>query len=453
MALPRTLLRGANSYMVLLALFAGAVAGCTSPGAPLLPPPDSSGTPAPDPSTPSDPTVPAAPVRSTDEFVQSVGVNVHVSYLNTPYDRDLAPLLKPLGVRRLRDGGGVFPNAGWMDEIYGRMRALAAAGYRFTLVMAPLGGTTDYSKADHVATVGTQLGASAIDAFEGLNEHDNDNVSAWVTQTRTFQRALAAAVRGNAALKSIPIIAPSVTSAGAATALGDLSDAADFGNMHSYPGGQSPLPSLQSNLQMVRAISASRRVMATETGYHDDLVSPGHPGVSDAAMAKYVPRTVLEYYRAGVPRTFLYELIESSTIADAAHLPFGLIRANGQPKLAYTALGNLMTLLADSGTGTRPATFAYSVVGDTTDVHRVALARRDGKVSIVLWLEKPSFDVTAEKPISVPTRRLVVKLGRQASRVAVYRPVASRTPIQQPTNVSSVTVDVPDEPLIIRITP
>lgn len=392
-------------------------------------------------------------VVPADSFVQSVGVNIHVSYFKSPYDRDLAPLLQQLGVRHVRDGAHVFANQGWMREVYGRMRALAARGFRFDLIMAPYDKGADFNRADHVRTAADQIGVNAIDAFEGLNEPDHGNRPGWVEQTRSFQQALYAAVKGDPALKQIPVIAPSVTSANSAQALGDLSAVVDLGNMHSYPGGQSPVASLLLNLRMVRAISGDKRVAATETGYHDGIgARTTHPYVSDATAAKYVPRLVLEYFRAGVVRTYLYELMDMTPNPAVGPLPFGLVRADGSPKPAFTSLSNLLAILADSGAAGAPAgTLDYQLVGDTMDVHQLVLGKRDGRVYLVLWQERSSHDLASHRDLTAPARRLELRLARQAARAQIYQPGQSRAPVRSAAGVTSLSLDVPDEPLIVEL--
>lgn len=440
------------SSSTLLALAALAACADTA-AAPLAPPTDP-------PSVTTDPlatatvvlattTLRTVPVKPSTSIADGVGINIHASYFNTAYDRDMAPYLTNLGIRRVRDGGLVFANDGWMRTVYGRLQALANKGFRFTFVMAPYANNGVYTNASHVSTVANWIPASTIDGFEGLNEPDLSRRSTWVADTRNFQKALYTAVRADSRLVNVPVLGPAVTSSGAATSLGDLTTWLTQGNMHSYPGGKSPVPSLVFNLTMVKPISGTRAVVATETGYHSDAtVVTTHPAVSATAMARYVPRLALEYARAGVTRTFVYELFD--TPGTSGNMLFGLVNADGRVKPAYNALANLNAILADASTGTMKSTFTYALAGDTTDVHQMVLGKRDGRVYLAVWQEKPSYDTVLNKDIVVPNRNLQLVFGAPTA-VQLYRPRASRTAYLNAGTVTTLALSVPDEVIVVEM--
>src|SRR5574338_516931 len=84
------------------------------------------------------PPVTSLPARSADGFVQSIGINVHLSYFQTVYGTGWTTIVKPrlleLGVRHLRDGGSVHTSDDWMRVVYGRMNELGAAKIKFNLI-------------------------------------------------------------------------------------------------------------------------------------------------------------------------------------------------------------------------------------------------------------------------------------------------------------------------------
>lgn len=123
----------------------------------------------------------SVPVRTSESFVESIGVNIHLSYLDRVYGSGfrsiIIPRLQELRVRHLRDGGTTLPNDDWMREIYGRWRETAeSTGARFTIIMSPRrtanGPGTNYADVSHVRELANRIGVQHIDAWEGLNEHD-----------------------------------------------------------------------------------------------------------------------------------------------------------------------------------------------------------------------------------------------------------------------------------------
>ena len=90
--------------------------------------------------------------------------------------------------------------------------------------------------------------------------------------------------------------------------------------------------------------------MATESGYHTALSWDGsHPAVTESAQARYIPRLSLEFYEAGLPRTYMYELIDQGTSLTHREDHFGLLRNDGTEKPAFRALASMIAILKDPG--------------------------------------------------------------------------------------------------------
>ena len=72
------------------------------------------------------------PARPADAFVESVGVNVHLGYTDTPYGQEAAirDKLLDLGVRYVRDG-----ISQGRPDVYRRLRELAQHGVRANLIV------------------------------------------------------------------------------------------------------------------------------------------------------------------------------------------------------------------------------------------------------------------------------------------------------------------------------
>ena len=222
---------------------------------------------------------PEMPARGADAFVDAIGVNVHLGYLDRVYGDAFYTIIKPrlqeLGIRHLRDKAVVVGSDGWMSKIYGRMEELAALGMRFTLINQPAQGVTDYTHVVHLDRLLQYLDPSTIAAMEGINEHDYSGNTAWAEEVRAFQAALHRRVKADARLAHVPVLGPSMARPTHGDDIGDLSAYLDFGVMHSYPGGQEPLNNFAYHATNLQSMNGMRPLWATETGYH---TAPAYEG-------------------------------------------------------------------------------------------------------------------------------------------------------------------------------
>jgi hypothetical protein len=389
-----------------------------------------------------------------DDFVNSIGVNIHLGYWDTPYGAGYQSIIKPrlleLGVRHARDVGTVVSDDSWMGSVYGRMRELAANGIKFDLVMLPAQGVTDYTALSQWSRLMGFVG-NAVESFEGLNEHDLSGRPAWVSETRSFQAALFAAARSDPRTAWAPVLGPSMGHAVNGGQVGSLAGMMDVGNLHPYPGGTVPLANLSSTLNFLAPVDGSHPVIVTETGYHTAIASnTDHPAVSEAAMARYVPRLLLDNFAAGIAGSYLYELIDEGTSLANREQNFGLLRNDGSPKPAYTALKNLMALLNDPGGSGARGVVSVVMGGDTAGVSRLAFVKRDGRQYIVLWQDVPSYNLASRSDIVVPSRTITFHFA-SSTQVAVYNPLASASPVSS-QRLTTLTLPVADSPMVVEIT-
>jgi hypothetical protein len=415
---------------------------------------DTAPTPAPAPApSPSS-------ARSADDFVSSIGINTHLSYLNTVYANAYSTVVRPklqeLGVRHVRDGGTVWPDANWMNLVYGRYRDLATSfGIKFDVVMSPLGGTGNYTDASHISTLLSYIGADNVDAFEGLNEHDLSSDPAWATEIAQMQKAIYTYVKGNPTLASkYLVLGPSFVYSSSPSSVGDLSGYMDDGVAHPYPGGNIPSSAVTpSRLQWLATTDGSHPLMATETGYNNALqTTNGHLPVSESAAGKYIPRLFLENYKAGLVRSYSYELIDEGTSNTDIEQSFGLLRQDGSEKPAFVALRNLIAVLADPGPAFPVGNLSYALSGDTTSVHQLLLQKRDGRFDLVLWQEVSSFNLQNRTDVTVTPRSVTVTLPSAPRQVKIFTPLTSSTATSTVSG-AQWTVNVPDHPVICEITP
>lgn len=339
-----------------------------------------------------------------DQFVESIGVNLHLG--DGRYVSEFAGTVKPrlaeLGVRTVRtSSSAVFYD---QDEV----RQLGQAGIRFALAT---GKQTNISRV--VAAI-KGAGPQYIKFIEGLNEPESRHgcelgQSCWVQPTREHQAELYNAINGDPATQGILVLGPAlkgVTLNYAPQMLGNIDALMDAHNMHRYPGAnKNPertgrggyLDPLAALLQYVG--NANKPAFLTETGYSTNAF-----GTSEAADAVYMPRLFLYNFDHGVAMTSKYQLLDTGASGSSDFEGnFGYIRSNNTPKPSFTAVKTLIGLLADRGSRFRPATLDYRLSGNTANVYKVLMQKRDGTFYLAMWVAKPIQGVTPQVvTLSVP---------------------------------------------------
>ena len=155
-------------------------------------------------------------------------------------------------------------------------------------------------------------------------------------------------------------------------------------------------------------------MVVTETGYQNAL-SSGSYAVTEATAADYTLRTLLDALRLGIPRTYLYELLdeqpESGLLDPEQH--YGLVRADGTVKPAYTAVQNLLTDLAQGPpanvgpSAPAPATFDVTMQGGGSLLRSMVVTDPNGAgQTVALWLATP-LENTATHTRTTNTARTV----------------------------------------------
>jgi hypothetical protein len=352
---------------------------------------------------------------SADKFVDSVGINVHLNYLDTPYANfpQVLQALQLLGVRHVRDG---LIDTTWQGY-YDRHNQLGRAGIKGTFITSPA------QNAPLLVGYPGRMNDS-FEAYEGPNEYDESADPSWAATLTAFVERLDQTVKGDSLTSRFPVIAPSLTRQGSYAKLRGICSFA-FENLHNYFGGRNPgtsgwgangYGSIAWNLANVNTACPGMPVMTTETGYQTDLTL--NQSIPEDVAARYVPRIFLEQWLRGIQRTYLYELIDLPPGGSAADSAFGLLHSDFSSKPAYLALMNLLQLLADPGPSFTTKPFGFVLTGDLSAVHHVLFEKRNGTFYLVIWVEQPAYDVDQKKAILVPVQQVVLQTEHEFNLVS-----------------------------------
>lgn len=395
---------------------------------------------------------------SADAFVDTVGVNTHINYTDTVYADQARTrrLLVDLGVRHIRDGVKA-DNPG----MHAALRRLRDDGIHASLIVDPSGRFGSGPLADQVAALTDPDRLAGVAAtLEGPNELDCGD---WNDDVRRQQKELSRAVAEVPALRDVPLLGPSwCRGVGSVSTYGADGSDSDAWNLHPYPGGYMPETGEGGNSWSGGTIAGqytqargveTQPVYATETGYHNAVKGDGdgHNPTSERAAGPYAARLALEYARLGVQRSFFYELQDERsepTLVDREQ-SFGLVRHDGTLKPAYRSLQTLLGTLADPGDQVANRQVEVGVTGAPADLRRMAFARRDGSVDLVLWRARSLWDPNAKRDLEVPA--VTVGLATRADTTATAVRVLGGAERTSLGSGRTFEVSVDGSPVIVRL--
>lgn len=351
-----------------------------------------------------------------DAFVNSIGVVTHLTYTDTAYYAQWPQVLgalQSLGVRHIRDGYYDWePGTPFVSE----HRQLAQLGIKTNYVVPYNPQTT----AQSIAAIASQVGD--MESLEDPNECDvagNCGGSTVASSLLGLFNMMPVIDAAGEALK-VPVLGPSFTQVPTYLTVGNLDSTMSYNNLHVYFGGRYPgsmgwgapdwlgnfYGSLAFWLNQASLDGPSTATMVTETGY---MSFPGQSipyTIPESVEASYIPRSLLLAFKAGVRRTYLYELLDEPSSPG-----YGLLRSDLSPKPSYTAVQNLIAIFNDKGSNFTPGTLRYATAGGGSSLKQLLFEKRDGSFWLVLWLEQSSFDTAHYVPTPVTSQKVNLTLG------------------------------------------
>lgn len=443
----------------------------------------------------------AAPVtaKTADSFVSSVGV--HYNLNNT--DSARLALLANSGIHVIRgnpESQAQFDQLQYLNSL--GMKALVALqpgtsvrpDATFWGKPSSLNGNQPWNIVDYVK----KIGVSNVVAVEMNNEMDNGNghhrnfywhpgdtqkISGdpnsplyWAKYLQAATPATFNALKGDAATQNIPIIGPSHTNLAAYQAVGDLSPWIDYSNMHHYMAGRHPETGGWGSNGYGSIAWTINYPSAAQNGADKNFIAATEGGNSTAdpnlsnhqwsidAHGKYIPRYYLAHFNAGYKWTCVYRFEDFNTGSTDGEQNYGLIKSDGTPKPAYTALKNLLTLVKDPGTNFTPGALDYALSGSLTDVKSTLLQKRNGEFYLCLWLGKQGWNwretdssgnvTKTPGPITVAPQNVTLTFNQPIASTTVSTGLKNTTPTSSSaTNPTSLNLSVSDEVMVVKIVP
>ncbi len=396
---------------------------------------------------------------SAAAFVDSVGVQTHMSYGDTPYSnwpRVLAAI-ETLGVHHIRDGLPAEP------DLINHHRDLGAAGIGCTC-----GFGVDRPLTPDSIVQNARL-TTDVEALEAANECDSGTNCGGGGQAGVAHvKALLPILTEAGKRLKVPVIGPSFIRAEGYAAAGNLAPSIAENNLHIYFGGRYPgtpgwgggnaqghrYGSIAWWLDQANGNTPGLPSVITETGYVAFPV-PHHDGhIPESIEAAYLPRVLLLAWNQGIHHTFLYELLD-----EFPDTGYGLLRHDLTEKPAFTAIKNLLALLKDTHPLASPGrlNFALTQAGpgapSAAPMH-LLLQKGDGSFYLILWLEQSGYDAEHNVFTPVPPQPVQVALDR-STRLADISTFDNKGSLQtQPANGTvPTTLSITDYLTVLHIVP
>lgn len=448
-------------------------------GASRTPAPSASDSPTSEPSQPAAPSESAAPstppgdtqpvagqvARPASTYVETIGVGTRFDW-----EADEGRLgaskaaLQALGVKHIRVGLGCECNKISQDDYVAQMRAMGGElGLKYAVLAESAGA--DFTRQQLDAWMQTP---GLVYAVEGANEtyHRRE----WWDPHWANSLELQKFIKAEADARGLKSYTWSQGGPIAGMPGGDAPDGPDHAtdvNFHAYPwdtsytGGyfqRKIIPLWEDASDPKGSVGAMRdwaagagipdqRLVTTEWGYSESDAGIGPIG-DKQVRAAYIARNTFEIINAGLNKSYYYSLMQHDN-------NFRLANPDGSLEPAGQILSNTFTLLKDTGTGDPGKAAAFtlstasgmSVVDDhkqeNDEIHHSTFVKADGTTWVAIFVDSDSHE--GERGSEQVTFTF-----EGSKTVTVHTPMDGTAPGEVKTG-QSVTVEVPDHPLLLKI--
>lgn len=381
------------------------------------------------------------------DFIRRLGIVTHVRYSDSAY-RDHDATIKKLAFLGLGAVRDTAPKAG-STVPYGKY---VKAGVRFSLNCSPDGAAReDAAQAGEVLDriLASFPGAAGIDYLEGPNEPNNQPIRfGGVSDTKTsfaavtaYAEALHAAMRSRREFDHIPLLGVSNTPR--------LDLRSDLDNEHPYPN-----KGAQPGEQLRKALTRrTRPLVATEFGYNTGPQSRWPTRVDEQTQAILLLNGAFDAVSLGYRRLYIYELLDEKPDPAFAipNLHWGVFRFDGTPKMAATALRNLLRIMAPQSVAGSAPTWLPTVAGLPVTGRTLVLRGGPHVTLVALWNEPDIWDAAADRPLTVAPQDVVLAFPAARS-VRIFDPIRSPDPIATSAGAASCRVQLAANPQVVEVT-
>ncbi|MES2456263.1 MAG: glycosyl hydrolase [Bacteroidota bacterium] len=409
---------------------------------------------------------------SSNDFLNTIGANSAIASRGERLEKTIE-IVKYTGLRWIRSG---YEGDVKMEDY---LKLHQQTGLKFSYGL--MSGGTDIAR---LLADGKKLAAArALLAFEGVNEPNNwaltyqgekgGRTMSWLPVAK-LQRNLYAAVKNDTVLKNYPVWDVCENGAqrdntglqyleipkGAGTLMAEGTKFADYANCHNYfihssrpkpvdnqtwnaadPGPLCPVDGLFGNYgttwgKKFKGYSEQelKRLpkVTTETG----ATLTEH--ITEEMQARMFLTLYLSQFKRGWSYTSLYLLRDRSD--EAGNQSFGFYKPDYTPRKAALYMHNFTTILADKPSDRKPTSLSYGIPDQPETVHDLLLQNSNGKFQLVVWAEKVSG-----------SDHVNIQLAKKAGSVKIYDPTTGVQPIKSLSNVSTISLELTDHPLILEL--
>ena len=337
---------------------------------------------------------------TAERFRDAIGVNVHLQYEDTVYrdEKQVAKALDYLGVNHIRDGA--FRRGEGAFDSYVK---LAQQGVHFDL----------FFNSDLVSQISRvyrleKASPGATELLEGPNEINNEPITfagrSGVPAGRAYQAKLYAWAKNHREFRSLPVLNY--------TDWPPSGGRADAVNVHTYARhGVDTRTQIFKDVELAAAaLPRGLPRYITETGYPTSPAPLSSPWVAPSDQARLTLISLLESFRLGIRRTYLYELFDESSLANGnPEKNYGLFYQTGTAKPVAQELRAITSQLSSAKRrGLRPCSLSLVIEGAKS----LLLTTKTGASMLLIWpLSSASKNVPAFVKIRANSRVIVQELN------------------------------------------
>lgn len=430
--------------------------------------------------------------KSAQSFVQSIGVTTHLTYndykqnafFSDVFNNLVKPKIRELGIYHVRQYPGEvdsnFPTyVSKYNELSNPPAGYPRISFNFETYVDPSVSSNPQNscylpKMKYIwfGTVGNCNGLqnytspSSVDAVSVENPNEPDHCASficsyspnssnwygysiqqnsnWPDDVLQTAQAANTKLKGDSQTSNLEILAPAFVwlpyhqnetynGTNLRTYLEPLKSYITHGNAHPYCNLESVATCFSQQVQPYIDYYSPKPVIVTETGHSTAQYS-------ETIQAKYILRILFDFFERGIPRTYVYELLDEPTASNSTQQTFGILNEDGREKPGFTWLKNTISLLKDSG-NVSLRDLPMNISGN--NLRQTLLQKSDGSHWLAIQYDKNNTtdtDATTQATISFAS----------VKNIEYFSPSAT-TAYKTENGVTSLSMSVPDKITLLKI--